>query len=97
MKHVGKRDIPGKNRPHRERHYTVEELQQGRGKLRLESGDLMPRSESAGREPRRPAFLMLLPDLGDPREAPPGVFGMYPATFIPKILATVAALALFGP
>lgn len=38
-----------------------------------------------GVEPRRPVISMLFEDLGDP-ESPPGVLGMYPATFIRKIL-----------
>ena len=37
------------------------------------------------REPRRPPFCMVLEDLGEP-DAPPGVYGMFPASFIPKIL-----------
>jgi hypothetical protein len=39
----------------------------------------------AGEEPRRPVISMLFEDLGDP-ETPPGVLGMYPESFIPKIL-----------
>jgi len=38
------------------------------------------------REPKRPAFLALFPTIDDPDAVPAGVLGMYPATFIPRIL-----------
>jgi hypothetical protein len=40
----------------------------------------------AGEVPRRPAIGMLFEDIGQPEAAPPGVLGMYPESFIPKIL-----------
>lgn len=87
MKHAGKRDLPLRSscRPHRERHYTKAELELGRGKrVKLSGGSSMEnRAVADGREPRRPAFCIVLEDLG---EQPPGVFGMYPSAFIPKIL-----------
>jgi hypothetical protein len=37
-------------------------------------------------EPRRPAFLAMFDDIADPADLPAGVLGMYPASFIPRIL-----------
>ena len=82
MKHAPKRDLPhdttrtrglgGSARPHRER-------------VKLESGGTMAnRATDEGREPKRPAFMMFAEDLAD--DVPAGVFGMYPAAFIPRIL-----------
>lgn len=39
----------------------------------------------AGAEPKRPAFLAMFPTIDDV-DAPPGILGMYPAMFIPRIL-----------
>lgn len=58
-------------------------LHQG-SRVRLENGSTMQnRAAEEDREPRRPAFCMILDDIG---EAPAGVFGMYPSSLIPRLL-----------
>ena len=47
--------------------------------------DLKRLASVDGAKPRRPPFCMLFEDLTTPEE-PTGVYGMYPAIFIPKIL-----------
>jgi hypothetical protein len=37
-------------------------------------------------EPKRPVFMAMFPDVADPEDMPAGVLGMYPASFIPRIL-----------
>lgn len=75
MKHAGKRDLPHTNRPHakRGRDAGAECVSRLKSTLHVE-GD---------RAPRRPAMCIILEDLG---EIPPGVFGMYPAALIAKLL-----------
>jgi hypothetical protein len=57
-----------------------------RPRVAMADGQSFP-AHGAGtlREPRRPAICILMPDLVEP-EAPPGIFGMYPAALIPKVL-----------
>jgi hypothetical protein len=43
-------------------------------------------NRAVGRLPKRPPFCMLFEDLADPLEQETGVYGMYPASFIQKIL-----------
>lgn len=57
------------------------------GRVRMEDGKSFPtQSGSNGVAPRRPSICMLFEDLGDAGAAPEGVFGMYPAALIPKLL-----------
>jgi SAM-dependent methyltransferase len=52
------------------------------GRIRKEDGSSFE-NRARDREPKRPPFCLLFEDLG---ETPEGVFGMFPASFIPKIL-----------
>ncbi len=88
MKHVGKRDVPrAEEATHRQR---GTDAQRGRSRAKLaarivkDDGSTFP-DRAVEREPRRPPFCMLLPVL-DNEDLPVGVYGMYPASFIPKIL-----------
>ena len=62
-------------------------LHQDRGGKRVKLGNgvtMQNRPADEAREPRRPAFCMILDDLvGEPV---PGIFGMFPAALIPKLL-----------
>lgn len=94
MKHAGARDVP-----HRRRERTGAEFKDHLRKgtreertvrdlarltrVRMENGDSFE-NRARGREPRRPPFCMLFEDFGEPDS--PGVYGMYPRGFIPKIL-----------
>lgn len=70
MKHARDRDLPGTN-PHP-------------GRVQIDGGgSFQNRPADEGREIRRPVFCFLVEDLA---EEPSGIFGMYPAAFIPKIL-----------
>jgi hypothetical protein len=71
QKHFAGRDVP---HPHRTR-----------DRVTRPDGSSFPVNVS-GAEPRRPAIGMLFEDLGEPLEMPVGVLGMYPASFIPRIL-----------
>lgn len=56
------------------------------GRVRMEGGGSFPaQSLSQGTAPRRPPICMLFEDLDDGGE-PTGVFGMYPAALIGKVL-----------
>jgi hypothetical protein len=69
----------------RERHLRARDVphpERTRDRVQRPDGTSFPVNLS-GVEPRRPAIGMLFEDLG---EAPPGILGMYPASFIPRIL-----------
>ena len=78
MKHADSRDIP---HPKRER---------GPGamkKPRIKKADGTSfENRAVGREVRRPPLCMLFEDAADPENIPKGVYGMYPASLIGKIL-----------
>lgn len=58
-------------------------------RIRKEDGTSMPtKSGSAGVAPRRPVISMLFEDLAGPE--PVGVFGMYPATLIGRLMPWLA-------
>lgn len=85
--HVGRQRKPGEFKSHTragERdERTVADLQR-LTRVRMADGGSFE-NRAADRQPRRPPFLMLFDDLAEP-EASPGVYGMYPLSFIPKIL-----------
>lgn len=91
-KHAASRDVPhsrrerglGEWKKHRKgtrEERTVADLAR-LTRVRMENGGSFE-NRARGREPRRPPFCMILEDLG---EASPGVYGMFPVGFIPKIL-----------
>lgn len=83
MTHATKRDVPHGADHTRKRGVTGSaSIHPHRNRVTKEDGSTFPTSV-AGREPRRPAFCAILEDLGD---VPPGVLGMYPSIFIPRIL-----------
>jgi len=60
------------------------------GRIRKEDGTSMPtHAKGPDATPRRPPICMLFEDLA-PGPAPTGVFGMYPAALIPKLLPWLA-------
>lgn len=54
-------------------------------RIAMAGGVTMPVHAGVDREPKRPAICVLMPDL-EAGAPPPGVFGMYPAALIPKLL-----------
>lgn len=82
QRHLRARDVPHPER--RRRFGDPKDTVAARARVVRPDGSSFP-VNPVGQEPRRPAISMLFEDLGDPT-APPGVLGMYPATFIPAIL-----------
>jgi SAM-dependent methyltransferase len=86
MKHHD-RDVP---HPRTKRVKTVEhfvETERARRRVRKADGSSWPaHAVGPGVAPRRPPICMLFDDLADPSDQPEGVFGMYPAALIPKLL-----------
>ncbi len=80
-KHAPGRDVPhGRQRgPHAQRSAT---------RVRKEDGTSFE-NRAREREPKRLPLCMLLDDL-DAKPMPEGIYGMYPAVFIPKILPWLA-------
>lgn len=72
------------SRPRHHRARDVPHPERKRARVQRPDGSSFP-VNVAGEEPRRPAVSMLFEDLGD-IDFPAGVLGMYPATFIPRIL-----------
>jgi hypothetical protein len=58
-------------------------------RVRKENGESFE-NRAQGRNPKRPLFCMLFEDLADPEDV--GVYGMFPAAFIPKILPWLKCL-----
>jgi hypothetical protein len=93
-KHAGKRDVPA----HRERKGDAFKNHARKGtreerttsdlarltRVRKEDGTSFE-NRAQGRDPKRPAFCMLFEDLAD-LAAPPGVYGMFHPTLIPRLL-----------
>lgn len=97
MKHTGTRDVPrgprergkGDFRDHTRKgtreERTVADLQR-LTRVRKADGSSFE-NRAVDRTPKRPPFCMLFDDFADASEPqPPGVYGMYPASFIAKIL-----------
>ena len=82
-KHPRKRDVPHEGT--RRRPLLDAGGAHAHRRVKMEGGGSFPtQSLREGTEPRRPAVSMLFEDVaGDPS---PGVFGMYPANLIPRLL-----------
>ena len=91
MKHAGKRDVPHP-RVKTVEHFTDTARAHGRiGKRRIAKADGTSFAVGPGVVPRRPPICMLFEDLAQGDAQPTGVFGMYPAALIPKLLPWLRA------
>lgn len=99
MKHRGKRDVPHARRERGAGEFKKSDARKGTReertvddlkrltRVRMEDGGSFE-NRAVNRQPRRPPFCMLFDDLA---EGPPGIYGMFPASFIPKILPWLRA------
>lgn len=54
-------------------------------RIRMENGRSFE-NRARERDPRRPPFCLMMDDMAERPDEPTGVYGMFPASFIPKIL-----------